>query len=595
MFFETATDNKAEQLNLGNPERNPESKDTNIQINNNNTSKKNQLANLSQDCFLNPQTLPQELMNKINAVDFQSILQPIIEEKKMFYFIKLSIEDILTYQLRELDSPLLKIYDENDKNLSIQMFKNLLCFMNDLKSKKEPQHHVRKFIKNAMLRGGNILKDEAYLQIYKQLNKNYKEDSFIRGWKFLCVVSSCFVPFNENIYYLILNFIYNKRKKEKNFKLITYMNFIFNRMLKTKNNHQRKYVPSVEEIEYILQLKPIPIPIFFSSGNQSIVKVESYTTIKQLKIKIMEMLNIYQNNSIFYSICELCFKENFVSEKIVDDNNIVCDFISSWKDELDNEMRNGDDIDTIYKLYLKPFYNYYKFDNNTNQEIISMHYFQMLTDVIMGKFPLTNDKIIRLATLQILIQYGVNYSNAENILMNDLERFIPVNKIANFSNEEWVDKIINDYNKITELGNNPKLDYINELKEYRIFQAQIFDIKINKHKTKLNLQIPDKCLLGIKEEGIFIMNKEYHEVVFYDFTKIKTIRVIKDQVYIDLEEEQLVFFCAEIKAIKKMIDICLLIRKGKSVEEIENIYENNDGTYNKNKEYVINIREGGNN
>ena len=145
---------------------------------------------LSPDCFTGADIAPSELLNDIIKVDMETILKDILEPRRSFFKI-LSVDKIMTWQKKEIDTPLLKMDDEL-KPIPIQMFRNLLSYMTDRKSSKKPISHARKFLK-LTLYSEQIIKDEAYIQIFKQLHDNKSYDSLLRGWKFLAILASCFI------------------------------------------------------------------------------------------------------------------------------------------------------------------------------------------------------------------------------------------------------------------------------------------------------------------------------------------------------------------------------------------------------------------
>ncbi len=113
----------------------------------------------------------------------------------------------MSFQKREIREPLLIMDNIWDQNAAIQMFRNLLSYMKVRRSSKDPLIHVAKFIRIALV-SGPIVKDEAYLQVYKQLRGNKNYEFQMRALKFLAIMSSCFVPNNRDIFYLILNFLF---------------------------------------------------------------------------------------------------------------------------------------------------------------------------------------------------------------------------------------------------------------------------------------------------------------------------------------------------------------------------------------------------
>ena len=102
----------------------------------------NREKELSPDCFSGADNAPSELLNKFINIDI-NILTPLLNPRNSF-FIKLSTEKIMSWQNKEIDIPFLKMTD-NLKPISIQIFRNLLSYMKDRKSSKQPIFHIRKF------------------------------------------------------------------------------------------------------------------------------------------------------------------------------------------------------------------------------------------------------------------------------------------------------------------------------------------------------------------------------------------------------------------------------------------------------------------
>ena len=60
-------------------------------------------------------------------------------------------------------------------------------------------------------------------------------------------------------------------------------------------------------------------------GNQTNVKVESYTTIRDLKCDLMNRLDFNIQRAIYYSIYEICEKKSGTEERFIDDGEKICD------------------------------------------------------------------------------------------------------------------------------------------------------------------------------------------------------------------------------------------------------------------------------
>ena len=303
---------------------------------------------LSKDCDLGLSIVSSGLLSQFMKIDSNMVLFPILNIRKSC-FRRLSVEEIMTWQKSELTDPLLKMESEIDKGLSLQLFRNLLSYMKDRYSSKGPIFHASKFVK--LVKSGNpIIKDEAYLQIYKQLHNNNKRESLMRAWKLLAIISCCFVPNNENIYHLILNFLFFELQNTDDQPIKKHINYIFVHMVQTEKN-ERKNTPCYEELQYIECLRPIPIPIYFFNGKLVIINIEPYTTFRELKTEIMNMLDFSTQRAIFYSIYEICYNKKGTEERFIDDNEIVGDVLTLWKSDIEKKKVKKELI--IFRFYLK--------------------------------------------------------------------------------------------------------------------------------------------------------------------------------------------------------------------------------------------------
>ena len=540
----------------------------------------NNERDLSPDCFNGIENAPSYILKNILTIKPNEILDSLIKSRT-YLFMKVKTEKIMTWQKSQIDQPLLDM-SENYKSIALQIFRNLLSYMKDRKSSKKPILHARKFLK-LTLHSNQIIKDEAYLQIYKQINNNHNYESKIRGYKFLAIVASCFVP-SKNIYDIILNFLFFENDKEKNDISITnHIKFIFARLLKT-NEKQRKNVPCTEELEYIENLKSISIPLYSFDNKQSDINIESYTTVKDLKNKMMENLNFNIQRSIYYSIYEIGINDEGTYEKYIDDSEIVCDILAYWKSEKLKAEKKNKNVD--FKLYFKLLI-YYPFEEN-DDDTISLVYYQTLYDVISGKFNLNDNKIIKLAGLQLLDECGNEREKAYTNLKENYRKYVPSNKINLMTQSQWIEKIMQFYSIISSFPKNEsKWNYLEELKEDKLYQTHQFEAKFNFSKSGTNDDnITDDCIIGFKPDGIMILDSERNEIVFYKYEIIMNWGISNNQFIIcisniDNDIRKVCFFTSQTKVIQTIIEIYCNIIAGKDMKEIANIINLNDKKFEK--------------
>ena len=561
-------------------ERNPsidvisaiEKKETsNKKINTDLKISKKEENSLSNDCYTGTNIAPSELLKKIVSLQPDQILQPLLTERKS-WFKKLTPENILKWQKSEIDKPLLIMKDISDFDSSIQMFRNLLSYMKDRKSSKAPTMHVKKFIK-LVLKGGDILRDEAFLQVYKQLNNNKKNESFMRGLKMMAIISSCFVPKNPDIYLFILNYLFFQIDNNNDENILNHLKYIFVRMIKTKE-HERRFVPSEIELKNIECLTSIIVPVFFFNDAKKNIKVESYTTMGDLKKTIMNILDFNSSRAIYYSMYEICVKESTFEERFIDDSEKVCDVLSVWNSENDILIKKGEKCE--FKFYIRLLI-YYPFTEN-DVDTLSVVYYQTVYDVITGKHHVDLRKIITLASLELVNECGNDEEKAKELLSTKLNKFIPFNNFNELSEEEYKQKILSQYVNISEISkNNARWNYIQELSILHTYQTQQFYAKYNYTKSGTNDdKIPDICILGFRPDGIIIMDENKNEVIFYKYDSIMNWGISRTQLILCLstslnEIRRVCFKTSQTKVMQSLIEIYCNMIVGKNIGEIQKV------------------------
>ena len=531
---------------------------------------------LSKDCHLGADAAPADLLKDIININPETILSPLLTIRKSC-FKRISVENILKFQKKEINDPLLRMETEQDAEASMQMFRNMLSYMGDRKSSKSPMLHAKKYIKLVLI-GNQILRDEAYLQIYKQLHGNPKYNSLMRGWKLMAIMASCFVPKNNDIYNIILNYLFFEMQNEKEQQIINHIKYIFVRMIRIKGK-ERHHVPSEEEIGCVEKLLSIELPVKFFTGNQTIIKVESYTTIKELKMELMKKLDFNIQRSLYYSIYEICEKKSGTEERFIDDAEKVCDILSVWNNEIEAMKKKGETCK--FHLYLKLLI-YYPFDKD-DIDTLSVVYYQTAYDVISGKHPVDENKIIELAGFQLVVEFDDDDDKVEKKLNDNLHKYIPANKFNIMPAQDWKEKVFEQYKKVNGKSKNEcKWEYLQLLKDLPTYQMQQFNARFNDQKSGTNEdEIPKDCIIGLCPDGIKILDREHNEVVFYRYETIMNWGISKNQLIISIstsmnEIKRAGFFTSQTKVIQALIEIYCNLLVGKTLRDLQDVIKNYD-------------------
>ena len=536
---------------------------------------------LSPDCHIGPGAAPSELLKDIVNTQVSSTLDPLLSVRTSCCK-KLTVETSLKWQKKEISYPLLRMENEEDEEAAKQMFRNLLSYMGDRKSSKMPLLHARKIVKLVLI-GSNILRDEAYLQVYKQLHDNPKFESIMRGWKMMAILSSCFVPKNNDIYNIILNYLFFELQNKRDDQITNHINYIFVRMIKMKPK-ERHHVPSEEELDCIEKLVSIDLPVKFFTGNQTNVKVESYTTIRDLKCELMNKLDFNIQRAIYYSIYEICEKQSGTEERFIDDAEKVCDILSVWNSEVEKDKKTGDSSRFHFYPKLLIYYPFEKDDIDT----VSVVYHQTVYDVLSGKHPVDENKIINLAAYQLVVEFEDDEEIAEKKISDSINRFIPAHKFNLMPAGDWKDRIVGQYKKVNDIKkHDAKWQYLQELKDLPTYQMQQFNAKYNEQKSGTNEdEIPEQCILGFKPDGIMILDREHNEIVFYKYETIMNWGISKSQLIICIstsmnEIKRACFFTSQTKVIQSLIEIYCNLLVGKSIKDIQDVVKNYDTKFDK--------------
>ena len=298
----------------------------------------------------------------------------------------------------------------------------------------------------------------------------------------------------------------------------------------------------------------------------------------------MNKLDFNIQRAIYYSIYEICEKKSGTEERFIDDGEKVCDILSVWSNEVERDKKTGDTSKFHFYLKLLIYYPFEKDDIDT----LSVVYHQTVYDVISGKHPVDERKIINLASYQLVVEFQDDEDVAEKKINYSLNKFVPANKISLLPVEDWKEKILEQYKKVNDMKkNDAKWEYLEELKNLPTYQMQQFNAKYNEQKSGTNEdEIPDECIIGLKPEGIMILDREHNEVIFYRYETIMNWGISKNQLIICIstsmnEIKRTCLFTSQTKVIQALIEIYCNLLVGKTIKDIQEVVLNYDTKFEK--------------
>ena len=538
---------------------------------------------LSTDIANAESVLDQELISAAQNTNLLEYEQTHLATRYKGFFKAMTPEEIMQWQNSIIRSPLLRLSSSLEE-ISLQLFKNMMSYMGDRRSSKRPQLHIIKHTKLVMGAPEEI-KDEAYLQVIKQITRNPKPASAQKGWNLFAIMASCYPPSLE-LYYALIHYLLDIIKTGEE-DLQKRANYIAIRLSKTFES-RRKLSPSTLEIKHVEEMKPIIVEINFFSGAATTCKVESYTTIRELKTQVMTKLNLNISRIPFFSIFEMCYKSDCIEERYLNEFDKVCDILSIWQRETDNfkkenEKAKDKNIRIEFKFFLKLLV-YYDF-NPEDIDSVTMTYVQCNFDVINDRYKLSEADIIKLGSIQLYVDYS-SLEKEEIItkLNENIKAYIPKQIYNQNSNGEyWSEKIIKEFEKNDfKTKMEAKNEYLNILKNNCLYKSIQFICEYspklntannNSYKVPNPSHIPEECIVAVKPNEIIITDMNRNKIYSVPLTLIASWGVNSEVLLFvekksEKEYSKSYFNCNQTKLFKIIIDTYTNMLVGKNMVEI---------------------------
>ncbi|KAK3853635.1 hypothetical protein Pcinc_039837 [Petrolisthes cinctipes] len=233
--------------------------------------------------------------------------------------------------------------------------------------------------------------------------------TFIQGWQFLALAVSLFVPKNNKLlWYLKLHLERNADTKSEAGKYAAYCQRALERTLE---HGGREAKPSRMEVLSILLKNPyhhsLPhaIPVHFINGTYQVIGFDGSTTIEEFLASLNQEIGCRDVQQSGFAL----FSDDPIEkdlEHCLNRNAKLCDVISKWETAL-REKGSGkfENTKVIRLLYKSRLYNRGASKHETDKEKLLLCY-QVNQQIQLGKFPITRELALELATLMAQIDMG---------------------------------------------------------------------------------------------------------------------------------------------------------------------------------------------
>ncbi|KPI94607.1 Myosin-VIIa [Papilio xuthus] len=383
-------------------------------------------------------------------------------------------------------------------------FTAMLKYMGDLPSKR-PRigNEYTDHIFDGPLKH-EILRDEIYCQIMKQLTDNRNRMSEERGWELMWLATGLFACSQGLLRELTL-FLRTRRYPIAQDSL--------QRLQKTLRNGQRKYPPHQVEVEAI-QHKTTQIfhKVYFPDDTDEAFEVDSSTRAKDFCQNIAQRLNLRSSEgfSLFVKIADKVIS--------VPEGDFFFDFVRHLTDWIKKARPTRDGITpqfTYQVFFMKKLWTNTVPGKDRAADVI-FHFHQELPKLLRGYHRCGREEAARLAALAYRARFGDNKQELQAIPQM-LRELVPADLIKLQSSADWKRAIVASYNQ--DAGMTPedaKITFLKVIYRWPTFGSAFFEVK---QTTEPNY--PELLLIAINKHGVSLIHPQSKDIlVTHPFTRI---------------------------------------------------------------------------
>ncbi|CAH0700362.1 unnamed protein product [Spodoptera exigua] len=415
-------------------------------------------------------------------------------------------EELWRHSREPVKQPLLKKLQAKEElaEEACFAFTAILKYMGDLPSKR-PRigNEYTDHIFDGPLKH-EILRDEIYCQIMKQLTDNRNRMSEERGWELMWLATGLFACSQGLLRELTL-FLRTRRYPIAQDSL--------QRLQKTLRNGQRKYPPHQVEVEAI-QHKTTQIfhKVYFPDDTDEAFEVDSSTRAKDFCQNIAQRLNLRSSEgfSLFVKIADKVIS--------VPEGDFFFDFVRHLTDWIKKARPTRDGITpqfTYQVFFMKKLWTNTVPGKDRAADVI-FHFHQELPKLLRGYHRCGRDEAARLAALAYRARFGDNKQELQAIPQM-LRELIPADLIKMQSSADWKRAIVASYN--TDAGMTPedaKITFLKVIYRWPTFGSAFFEVK---QTTEPNY--PELLLIAINKHGVSLIHPQTKDIlVTHPFTRI---------------------------------------------------------------------------
>ena len=394
--------------------------------------------------------------------------------------------------------------DERLSQLAVHAYTSLLKYSGELPTRSSPTDtDLTDQIFNGALKE-DILRDETYCQLIKQLTENRSRLSEERCWELMWLATGLFTCSQTLMKELNL-FLKTRKHPIARDAMV--------RLQKTLKHGQRKHPPHQVEVEAIHhKTTQIFHKVYFPDDSDQAFEVSSSTNAKDLCIIISQRLGLKTHDGFCLFVK--------ISDKVISipDGDFFFDFVRLLIDWMRKSRPNRDGskaVFTYHVFFMRKLWTSITPGKDHNADLI-FHYHQERPKYLRGYHKCDKDTAGKVAAILYRVQYG-DAINKHTQIAPLLPFLIPEDLLKAYSTTEWKKHITRHFNDAAGMTiEEAKLAFLKVLHQWPTFGSAFFEVK-----QTSDSQYPTKLLVAINKNGVLLIHTVTKEIIITNsFTSI---------------------------------------------------------------------------
>ncbi|KAF5288574.1 hypothetical protein FQA39_LY15353 [Lamprigera yunnana] len=404
-----------------------------------------------------------------------------------------SHEELWKFTNQPILQPFLRKLATNEElsREACKAFMAILGYMGDLliPKPKVSDEYIVEIFSGAL--SNDLLKDEIYCQIMKQLTFNRLSRSEERGWELMYLATGLFVGSASIMVEL------NKFLKSR---MHPFVEPCLKRIQKTQKLGPRKHPPYIVEVEAV-QHRSMHIfhKIYFPDDTDEAVEIDSMTKASDICSLLASRLGLVSNEgfSLFVKIDDKVFS--------IPAESFFYDFLHElidWLKKTKVGLNSSASVQAQYQIFfLKKLWINTIPGRDPNADQI-FHYYQELPKYLKGFHQCSKEDSIKLASLIYRVRYDDNMSELMRLNSNSLKDLVPLHLNKVMSTSDWKKYVIESYKTDKNMtAEEAKTKFLKIVYQWPTFGSTFFEVKQTVYPT-----YPEMVYVAINKNGISLIH-----------------------------------------------------------------------------------------